>query len=76
MKASELQQRLTELINKHGDRQVGVYNNLELEFDSVYEISPRVLEKTDRLGDLEGVFFGITTYEIGDSERQIKTGDH
>lgn len=71
MKASELQEKLTTLIAKHGDKDIGIYNETECEFDSAYEILPRVMEESDRRGDLEGLFFGITTYAIGDWTRQV-----
>lgn len=69
MKASELIERLNHLVVNYGDRDVGIYNAVESEFDEVDGIRARHIEGTDRR-TFDGVFFGITSYEIGDWKRQ------
>lgn len=72
IKASEVVSLLQGLIEKHGDREVGIYDPNETEFVPVYEILARKLHDDDLdRAYFDGVFFGITNYEIGDWGRQV-----
>jgi hypothetical protein len=74
MLASQVVSRLQELIEKHGDLQVRIYNSTECEFDRVNEIEPRRFLPSQRASDSERrkVFFGIDPYSIGDFAAQLR----
>lgn len=76
IKASQVVAMLQDLIEKHGDREVGIYDSTENEFVPVYKILARKLSADDLdRRYFTDVFFGITNYEIGDWHRQIDLPD-
>jgi hypothetical protein len=74
MRARQIIARLEELITKHGDLEVRIYNSVECEFDHVNEIEPRRFLPSQRASDSERkqTFFGIDPYAIGDWDAQLR----
>lgn len=71
MKATELITQLQALVDSHGDCDVGIYSNLELEFEELDQVEPRRINPRDRPNFTTPVFFGLTTYEVGDWAQRL-----
>lgn len=69
MKANAVIKRLQQLVKGHGDLDVEVYVPCVGKFEPLHEIQTR----RDEISALrDGDFFGITTSEIGDDDRQTR----